>query len=112
MPGSAELQIHSGGPGRSQAWCVGAFRGQPPAVGELPPALDAGATSLARRKGWTREDGQTAETALADGTVVHLRGLGAAEAFELRSLRTWLSAVAAVAARGGAKRIGIAIPDH
>jgi len=81
-------------------------------VGELPPALGEAATALARRKGWTGEDGQAAETALADGTVVRLRGLGATEAFELRTLRSWLAPVAAAAARGGAKRLGIAMPDH
>ncbi len=108
----ANLELSASGKGRAGLWLIGAFRGQAPGAAELPVAVAKAVEILGRRSGFHGDDGQTAETALPDGTVVRLRGLGAAETFDLRAFRAWLTAGGNGARRDGSRRIAVALPEH
>ncbi|HEX2252490.1 MAG TPA: M17 family peptidase N-terminal domain-containing protein [Thermoanaerobaculia bacterium] len=106
----------AGGPlddlGAADLVLVAAFEGEAPRREELPEPVAAAVERAAARPGWTGRDGQRVEAETEGrGPMVALHGLGARGEASRRKLDNWLRSALETAAKSGARRATVVLPD-
>ena len=111
--GLASLSLGCGHDAEADLLVVGCLQDEAPAVGALPPALQAVALDLAGRPGFKGRDKQVAETSVGGGVrALALRGLGPGEELDSVKLRAWLGTLVDAARTSGVTRLAVALPAH
>lgn len=108
-----EIEVSGGKWPVAERWALGVFADAEPDLAALGAAGRSTATALLRRRGFRRRDGQTVETAIADGRrAIAIYGLGPRGEFTSARLRAFVERALEGARAGGVRRLAIGMPEH